>query len=217
MKKFNIESVDIIDVHATFESNSGIPFQMGVLRPAIRFAFDNSLGSISDPLTAQNGIAVFHSLIEKDKGFKPLDEVRAGINRTLIRENKIEYAKQLLKDSAKNNNWESLASSDSLFKYISGETQKVGGSFTSIGKNNVLTGTLLAMEPGSISEVLETYNAVVIINMVSKDELDDEKYQLAFDITRDKLLNTELNRGYSNWMTQGRNSIEKKDFRSSVY
>ena len=69
---------------------------MGVLRPAVRFAFDNSIGSISDPIAAQNGIAVFHSLHEKGESFKPLEEVRANINRTLIRENKIVYAKNFL-------------------------------------------------------------------------------------------------------------------------
>jgi hypothetical protein len=104
-----------------------------------------------------------------------------------------------------------------LFKHVSDETRKIGGSFTGIGKNNALTGTLIAMDLGNNSGVLETYNAVVIIKMVAKDEINDEKYQAAFDVTRDKLLNTESNRGYSNWLTQARNSIEKKDFRSTVY
>ena len=218
MNKFEIESSDTIDVHETFESNSGIPFQMGVLRPAVRFAFDNSIGSISDPISAQNGIAVFHSLHEKGESFKPLEEVRANINRTLIRENKIVHAKNLLENTVSgNDDWASLASTDSLFKFVSGETQKIGGSFTGIGKNNTLTGTLIAMEPGNSSVVLETYNAVVMITMVAKDEIDDVKYQGAYDVIRDKLLNTELSRGYSNWMTQARSSIEKKDFRSTVY
>ena len=159
-----------------------------------------------------------HSLIEKDEDYKPLDEVRAGINRTLIRENKIVHAKNLLENTVSgNDDWASLASTDSLFKFVSGETQKIGGSFTGIGKNNTLTGTLIAMEPGNSSVVLETYNAVVMIKMVSKDEIDDVKYQGAYDVIRDKLLNTELSRGYSNWMTQARSSIEKKDFRSTVY
>ena len=73
------------------------------------------------------------------------------------------------------------------------------------------------MEPGNSSVILETYNAVVMITMVAKDEIDDVKYQGAYDVIRDKLLNTELSRGYSNWMTQARSSIEKKDFRSTVY
>ena len=218
LSKFDITSVDTIDVHETFESNSGIPFQLGVLRPAVRFAFDNSIGEISDPMTAQNGIAVFHLLSEKSKGFKSLDEVRANINRTLIRENKIDYAKNLLESVVSStNDWNDIASSDSLFKFVSGETQKIGGSFTGIGKNNVLTGTLLAMDPGNDSRVLETYNAVVVIKMIERDELDEEKYGEAYDGIRTQLLNTELSRGYTNWISQARKEIEKKDYRSTVY
>jgi len=218
LSKFEITSVDTIDVHETFESNSGIPFQLGVLRPAVRFAFDNSIGEISDPMAAQNGIAVFHLLSEKSKGFKSLDEVRANINRTLIRENKIDYAKNFLESVIGSaNDWNDIASSDSLFKFVSGETQKIGGSFSGIGKNNALTGTLLAMDSGNSSGVLETYNAVVIIKMVERDEFDEEKYGEAFDVIRTQLLNTELSRGYINWISQARKEIEKEDYRSTVY
>ena len=82
---YGISEVDTLDIHETFEANSGIPFQMGVLRSAVRFAFDNSIGSISDPITAQNGIAVFHSISEKRSDYKPLDAVSESIRRTLKR------------------------------------------------------------------------------------------------------------------------------------
>ena len=135
-----------------------------------------------------------------------------------IRENKIDYAKNLLESVVSStNDWNDIASSDSLFKFVSGETQKIGGSFTGIGKNNVLTGTLLAMDPGNDSGILETYNAVVVIKMIERDELDEEKYGEAYDGIRTQLLNTELSRGYTNWISQARKEIEKKDYRSTVY
>ena len=97
LEQFEITDVDTIDIHETFEANSGIPFQMGVLRPAVRFAFDNGLGSISDPITAQNGIAIFHTLGKKSSGYKPLDDVKESIRRSLVRENKSMHAKNMLK------------------------------------------------------------------------------------------------------------------------
>ncbi|SVD84323.1 uncharacterized protein METZ01_LOCUS437177, partial [marine metagenome] len=159
---FGIEKVDTLDIHETFESNSGIPFQMGVLRPAVRFAFDNSIGSISDPITAQNGIAVFHSLSEKSGSYKPLDDVKESIRRTLIRENKKDYAKSLLSPALNNeDNWEALAGEDPILEYSMDETGKIGGSFSGIGRSNELTGTLLAMEADEISGIIETFNAVL--------------------------------------------------------
>ena len=191
---------------------------MGVLRSAVRFAFDNSIGSISDPITAKNGIAVFHSISEKGGGYKPLDDVRESIRRTLTRENKKDYAKSLLQPVLDNlDSWEALADSDSLLKYSTGETQKIGGSFPGIGKNNALTGTLLAMEAGEISGIIETFNAVLVLQMTAKDELDNEKYLEDYTTTRNNLLNTELGRGYTSWLTDARKSIKKEDYRSEVY
>ena len=215
---FGVAEIDTLDIHETFESNSGIPFQMGVLRPAVRFAFDNSIGSISDPITAQNGTAVFHSLSKKSGGYKPLSDVRESIRRNLIRENKKDYAKSLLQNALdKDLAWETLADSDSILQYSTGESGKIGGSFSGIGRSNALTGTLLAMEAGEISGIIETFNAVVVLQMTAKDEIDDVKYQEDYVIIREILLNTERARSYTNWLSNARKSIEKKDYRSEVY
>ena len=215
---FGVERVDTLDIHETFESNSGIPFQMGVLRPAVRFTFDNSIGSISDPITAQNGIAVFHSISDKESSYKPLDEVRESIRRTLARENKKEYAKSLLQTAMDNiDNWESLAESDPLLQNNTAETQKIGGSFPGIGRNNELTGTLLAMEAGEVSGILETFNALVILRVTEKDELDEALYEEAYSTIRDNLLNVERGKGYTSWLTDARKSIKIEDYRSEVY
>ena len=215
---FGIQGVDTLNIHETFEANSGIPFQMGVLRGAVRFAFDNSIGSISDPITAQNGIAVFHSISEKDGDYKPFEDVKESIRRTLTRENKKNYAKGLLqKVQNKEDIWEELADADSLLQYKAGETQKIGGSFPGIGRNNALAGTLMAIEAGEISGILETFNAVLILHLTKKDEIDEMQYQEAYSSIRDNLLNAERSLGYTNWLQNARKSIEIEDYRSEVY
>ena len=133
-------------------------------------------------------------------------------------ENKITKATNLLESVISNaRNWEDIASSDSLFRHVSGETQKLGGSFTGIGKNNTLTGTLLAMNMGDISNIIETFNTVLVMEMIEKDEIDEEQYDEAHDKIRDSLLSTELSRGYISLLTDARKSIKKEDYRSEVY
>lgn len=216
--RHEINKTDTIDVHETFGVNSGIPFQMGVLRDAVRFAFDNSIGSISDPITAKNGIAVFHSLSEKGSDYKPLDDVRESIRRTLIRENKKKYAKSILqKVQNKEDTWKELADSDFLLQYKTGETQKIGGSFPGIGYSNQLTGTLLAMEAGEISGVIDTYNAVLRLKMTARDTFSDSLYEAEYTAIRNQLLNIERSREYSRWLTEAKNNIKIEDYRSEVY
>ena len=214
---FGVEKLDTLNIHEGFTLNSGIPFQMGALRPAVRFAFDNSIGSLSDPIDANNGLVVFHILGEKSSGYKPLEDIKENIRRSLLRENKKDYAMNMLSSTSEPDDWEALANSDSLMKFTSGEKSTLGGSFPSIGKSNHLTGTLLAMEAGEISGVIETYNAVLRLHMTSKDAFNDSLYQTEYKSIRDQILNTERSRGYSSWLTKAKKNIKTEDYRSEVY
>lgn len=217
LTQHEINFVDTIDVHETFEANSGIPFQMGVLRPAVRFAFDSSIGSLSDPITANNGIVVFHMLGEKNSGFKELNDVKESIRRSLLRKNKKEYAVNKLNSISETDSWETLADSDSLLQFSSGESSTLGGSFNGIGKSNQLTGTLLAMEEGETSGVLETFNSVLLLKMTSRDEFNDSLYQENYTSIRDQLLNNDRTRGFTSWLTDAKKIIDQEDYRSEVY
>jgi len=73
------------------------------------------------------------------------------------------------------------------------------------------------METDEVSGILETFNAVFILRVTSKDDVDEVQYQDAYSTIRDNLLNTERNRGYSSWLTDARKSIKKEDYRSEVY
>lgn len=215
---FGVLKIDTLDIHEGFTLNSGIPFQMGVIRPAVRFVFDNSIRSVSEPIITNNGPAVFHTLGEKKGGYKPLDEVKESIRRSLIRENKKVYATDLLQPYLNNaDNWELVANNDSLLQFSSGETQTIGGSFPKIGKSNHLTGTLLAMDEGEISDVIETFNAALVLQMISRDAFDDSLYQEEYSSIRNQLLNAERTRGFTRWLTDAKKSITQEDYRSEVY
>jgi hypothetical protein len=214
---FGFKKLDTLDIHEDFTLNSGIPFQMGVLRPAVRFAFDSSIGSLSEPITTNNGIAIFHILSETSAGYKPMEDIKENIRRTLKREHKKNYAVDMLSPVSEPDDWEILANSDSLFQYNTNETSTLGGSFPGIGKSNQLTGTLMAMEAGEMSNVIETYNAVLRLIMTSKDSFDDSLYQIEYNSIRDQILNTERNRGYTSWLIEAKKNIKTEDYRSEVY
>ena len=123
----------------------------------------------------------------------------------------------MLESASEPDDWGILTNSDSLLQYNTSETSTLGGSFPGIGKSNQLTGTLMAMEAGEISSVIETYNAVLLLNMTSKDAFNDSLYQAEYTAIRDQLLNTERSRGYTNWLTEAKKNIKTEDYRSKVY
>ena len=214
---YNLSAEDTLTLSQALTGNSGIPFAMGNSRKVIRFAFDSDIGSTSEPVEMKNGIAVFHTIGEKRGGYKPLEKVKESIRRALLREKKKDYAVGVLHPLADLDNWEEFANSDSLLQYSSGETSTLGGSFPRIGKSNQLTGTLLAMDAGATSGVLETYNAVLILTMTSKDEFNDSLYQEQYTSIRDQLLNIERSRGFTSWLTEAKKSTNIEDYRSEVY
>ena len=73
------------------------------------------------------------------------------------------------------------------------------------------------MDVGETSGVLETYNAVLILNMASKDEFNDSLYQEQYTSIRDQLLNTERNRGFTGWLIEAKKTTKLEDYRSEVY
>ena len=75
----------------------------------------------------------------------------------------------------------------------------------------------MAMEAGEISSVIETYNAVLRINMTAKDVFNDSLYQVEYTAIRDQLLNTERSRGSTSWLTDAKKTIKIEDYRSEVY
>ena len=87
-KYFIIELLNTENVLKDFNNNSGLPFPWGIVRNAVRFVFDNPIGSISDPINVDNGIVVFHITGSKDAGYRSFEDVKSGIKRTLIRDEK---------------------------------------------------------------------------------------------------------------------------------
>ena len=73
------------------------------------------------------------------------------------------------------------------------------------------------MNAGETSGVIETFNAVLLLKMSSRDEFNDSLYQDNFTSIRDQLLNTERTRGFTSWLIEAKKSIKQEDYRSEVY
>ncbi|MBC8479708.1 MAG: SurA N-terminal domain-containing protein [FCB group bacterium] len=218
LESFGLAIEDTIDVTQGYENNSGIPFRMGVMRTAVRFAFDNPVGSISDPLQADNGIAIFHITGQKGVTYKPLAEVEDNIRRTLVREFKKDYARELLFAAAENSDdFESIAEINDFVEFASDTSKAIGGSFKGIGRSNALTGALRALREGDVSEPIETFSSIVIVRVMEKEPFDEEDYAEQKDTIRETLLRTRQTSVYSSWLSDVKEEMTIEDLRSQSY
>ena len=159
---------------------------------------------------------MFHIISSKAAGHRAFEDVKAGIRRSLLRDLKKDYAKSYLADNLYDD-WKSLAEGDDLIEYLESDTKTIGGTFQSIGKSSELTGTLMAMEAGSESPVLTTFNTACVVRMVSKDILDEATYSEGKKDLKDQLTNSKRLRGYFNWLNAAKEAANIEDFRSSSY
>ncbi|MBC8213248.1 MAG: SurA N-terminal domain-containing protein [Candidatus Marinimicrobia bacterium] len=209
---------DTIDITQEYKNNSGFPFKMGPMRDAVRFAFDRDIDSVSDPLWATTGYAIFHILDEISGGFKPLEEVKESITKKLTREKKKTYVAEILeKESETYFDLKTLADKSDLIEFMPDTTKGIGDSFPEIGRSSKVLGTLLAMHPGDTSPVIPTSNGAVIIKMIAKDEFDEAQYLEEYDNLYNQLLSTKRASVFSDWLTGVKDKIDIEDYRTLLY
>ena len=209
---------DTLEVNQLLTGNSGIPFALGNSRKVIRFAFDGSVGSVSEPIEMKNGVCVFRILSKNDKSYKPLADVREGINRILLRDLKKEKAQSLILEAVSNHlNWSSVADNNEYIQYLSEQKGNISSSFTSIGKSSALEGAMMSLNEGETSKLIETGTSYLFLEIASKAEINDEDFIENSESIRSQLLSTKRSRGYFQWLTSRREEIEIDDWRHLIY
>ena len=73
------------------------------------------------------------------------------------------------------------------------------------------------MDKGEISGVIETFNAALVLQMISRDAFDDSLYQEEYSSIRNQLLNAARTLGFTSWLTEAKKSMKQEDYRSEVY
>ena len=216
LKEYELSITDTIDVTESFSNNSGIPFQMGFLRQAVRFAFDNSVGNSSEAFTSDNGIAVFNILEKKSASYKNISDVEQSIKRSLSKDKKIEYSINYLKNIDLSKNWNTL-SENPLIDLNEDVTSTIGGNFQVIGRSSELAGAVKEMNIGNISDVIESSNQIFVFKLKEKDTFNNELYLDISDSLSAKLLQRERALVYNSWLNNEKNNITIKDMRSKIF
>jgi len=214
---YNIDKIDTVYVTESFNNNSGLPFQMGNIRNAVRFAFDNRAGDTSEQLITDNGIAVFHIIDNIPKEYTPLNEVENNIKRILRKKSKINYAKSLFKDNDLYD-WEVVSSNNTLFTYTNEIISTLNGNFQPIGRSNELLSFLLDVEETKeISDIIESSTHVFIAIVKSIDIYNSEKFASLKDSLKNQLLLNKSNQVYSNWLRAEKENLKIKDLRHEIF
>jgi len=198
-----------------------LPPPVGMLRSAVRFAFEAETGAISDVMENDRSFVVSRLTEIRPEGPQPLEEVRAGIERELREESRKEQVTLLMANIqaqlTAGTAWSDIAESFPEVAYGDSIAANINGSFSGIGRSPVLFGAVKGLEVGQVSGVISLERGQAIIQLISLDEPDWADYQDSREIEHRALLNRRMNASWSRWIGDLKEQAEIIDNRYVFY
>jgi len=203
-----------------FQKNAVIP-GIGMNQAVNKFAFSSKHGSISEPFSLTTGYGAFMVSEVKEAGIRPFDEVKTIVENRLKREKKMEDTKNVARDLRKN-----LSPGDSLQKVTAKNPSlsvqraaqfTLGGYIQGVGRDLGFIGGVSTLNPGEISQPVESSRGIYLIRLLNKSSLDSTAYKTERDALRTQLLSEKRNRFFTEWSDQLKKSVEIVDNRDVFY
>ena len=194
-----IERIDGISATGNFIPGFGRDNQIS------NFTFRNSIGAISDVIYTDKGFAIFKLSEIIKAGPRPFEEVQnAVINRVKLERQKKrarEFASliQAKIDAAKN--FKSIADEDTskIVRHDSTSDFSETSNIPGIGYDNIFNATAFSLEPGQISDIIETNRGIYWQKLIHKSSFDSSAYQAQKESIRQRLLAQKRNKAFNNW------------------
>ncbi len=194
---------------------------LGFIRSAIRFAFNNKLGAVSDLLENDTYYIVASLDSISPPGVKSLEEVKTRITRDLTNEITREKTKDLTQTLMDKINsgmtMDELVDQYKNLERVKSDSKTLSRSFESVGKSNFIVGTLLSASPGDIFGPLQTSRGHAIIHVTEIAEFDTNQFEIQKVGIRSSLVNQKQNRTFSEWLDNQKSKAKIIDNRNFHY
>ena len=199
------------------QSGSYIP-NIGVNPSLMKFAFESSVGTLSDVHRASNGYVVCMVSDERPEGFKSLEEVKEQIKPQVVSDRQfiktMAHAKSLM--AGKKSLQDMAASKPGLIVQPTGSFTISSGP-PGIGRDEALIGTLLGMKEGQVRGPVRGMRGVYIVQLNNRSGFDETAYKVKKTELRQQNLNQLQNEFIQSWLDQMKEHISITDNRDRFY
>ena len=211
---FEVKETDV-------QEKAGVIPGIGMNQGVIRWAFANTVGSVSEPYTIPGGSAVFSIAEVKDAGVRPFDEVIDQVRPMALRNKKIERAKAMADETrAKLGAGDSLSKISSFSPSVS--VQQIsnftfGGAISGIGRDPFFLGAVSGLKPDQISPAVQNLRGAFITQLLSVSAFDSTAYTTQREALKTRLLQEKRNRFLSDWLTALKEKADIEDHRDMFF
>ncbi len=195
---------------------------LGFLPAASRFAFsDIPVGEISKLYSTEDSFVIFKLAGINEEHYKELEDVKSSIKDEIVKEKREEklggIANDVYADVQSGKTLETIKESEAQYNYAKIDTTVLTKPLKNLGTNDKLIGAVMALESNEFSKPIFINDKYVIVKLVEKTAIDEEKYTAAKEDLRKQLLDRKKSTYYSNWVQALRENAEIFDNRANIF
>jgi peptidyl-prolyl cis-trans isomerase D len=211
---FEVKQTEVLET-------GGVIPGVGVNPGVSRWAFNEKLGSVSEPFTIPSGYAVFSIAEVRDAGVRPFDEVKESVRPLALREKKVEKTK--LQATTAREKLQQGEGVEKLAQLTPGVQVQETGSFTlggsipGVGRDQNFLGAVASLQPGQVSPAVQSMRGAYVIQLVSASGFDSTAYAGQRESLRTRLLQEKRNRYLSDWLAKLKEKADIEDNRDLFF
>ncbi len=185
---------------------------IGYLVGASSFAFESEPGEIGEVLENTSGFYVLANAGEKPAGVLPLEEVELRIRSILVRNRKMEQARlrgEEVRAGLAGGNLDALSGEMADQVATTDLITRQQAFIPRIGQDlDFIKGAFQLSETGELSEVVEGERGYYLIQLESREPVDETTYEVMKETLKRQLLIQKQNQLYQEWLTRLREDAE---------
>ena len=207
---------------ALFVEGNGFVPGVGVNLTASRFIFKNEVGSVSEAFEVPQGLLVLRVAEIQKERIKPLAEVETQIKTKLQTEEAKQKAQQTAEKLYAELMQKGAAALDSTtvpdsLGVTTTEPFNRSGYLPVIGRDQDFIGTAFALEPNEISKPVKGMRGSYLLQLVSRDDLNESDYNSKKDGIRRQLVDRAKQEAFSQWYAAAKEKAKIKDYRDTYF
>jgi parvulin-like peptidyl-prolyl isomerase len=185
-----------------FSEESGSIPSIGVNKRLVKFAFDNSVNTISESYKTTAGYVVVKITEVDGEKFKTLDELKEQLKSNVIREKKFEKAKKIADDLYKKigGDLNNISSIDAEVKVLQTGVFNPQGNIPNVGKDYSFVNTAMKAVVNKVSEPIKGQRGFYIIKVTSRNDFDKNLYAEQSTNLKSTMLQEKRSRFLNQWI-----------------
>jgi len=175
----------------------------GPFRNAVRFAYENQLDDVSDPLENDRYFIVARLDSILLEGTHSFEEVESQIKNSMNQDRRLVatkvLAEQLLDQFDQGATFQEIKDNNDNVDVVSGDTKLLTRSFNSFGRSNFLVGALLKARVGDVIGPISTTRGHGIVKVVDISGIDSSDFEIKRDVIYKNIHSQRQSENFQNW------------------